>query len=64
MTTVELLGDDRPEDGITEELQPFVRVAARVVPRGVTEDPPPELVRQRVDEVREVSRRLSQRAPR
>lgn len=64
VATVELLGDDRPEDGITEELQPFVRVAARFVPRGVAEDPPPELVRQRIDEVREVSRRLSQRARR
>jgi hypothetical protein len=64
MAAVELLGDHRPEDGVAEELQPFVRVAARLVPRGVAEDPPPELVRQRVDEVREVSRRLSQRARR
>jgi hypothetical protein len=64
VTTVELLGDDRPEDGITEELQSFVRIAARVVPRGVAENASPEVVRQRVDELREVSRGLSQRAPR
>jgi hypothetical protein len=64
VATVELLGDHRPEDGVTEELQPFVRVAARVVPRGMAEYPPPEFVRQRVDEVREVGRRPSQRARR
>lgn len=64
MATVELLGDDRPEDGIAEKLQPFVRIAARVVPRGVAENPPPEVVRQRVDEAREVGAGLSQRVRR
>jgi hypothetical protein len=54
VAAVELLGDDRPEDGVAEELQPLVRVTARVVPRGVAEDPPPDVVRQRVDELREV----------
>ena len=56
MTAVELLGDHRPEDGVTEELQPLVRVAPRVVPRGVAEHAPPEVVRQRVDELREINR--------
>jgi hypothetical protein len=64
VAAVELLGDDRPEDGVAEELQPFIRVAPSIVPRGVAEDAPPEVVRQRVDELREVDRFLSQRARR
>jgi hypothetical protein len=54
MAAVQLLGDDRPEDGVAEELQPLVRVAALVLPRGVAEHAPASVVRQRVDELREV----------
>jgi len=57
MAAIELLGDDRAEDGVTEELEPFVRVAARLMPRGVAEDLPPDLVRERIEQAGEVSQR-------
>jgi hypothetical protein len=57
MAAVELVGHDRPEDGVTEELEPLVGVAARLVPRRVAEYAAPDVVRERVEQAGEVSQR-------
>jgi hypothetical protein len=56
MTRVEGVRDRQLEDAVAEELEPLVRVATVACPGRVREDGLRQLRRERVDQLREVSR--------